>query len=359
MVNTNTFRAILGSILILFQSFTFSAENTGDDTNKLAVETKSKQAASISIQFSDVERLLRAEPIKRGSIYSRNGIVLAESKLITEVVMLPQRVTCPSVSDRKQCSKKILNDVQLILSLSKKEFKRAQVKLKGSGYEIFLIQSSKIKNNLIGLNVFAKQHQGIYITSRYRRHYYYPKYFSHVVGYVKSLQRIKSKDKELNFYLSKLVKRQIGQTGLEKYYDHSLTGEVGQSNTEDSDTPFIGIPSKPRNITIAIDSRMQKRAYQLLKKQQGAIVAFNPNNGEVLTLLSLPGFNSNYQAVNNDPRVKIKPRQFRRHSLFTRFKAGRYPPGSTIKPIYALAGLHYRVIGLSDKLHCKGVFKLK
>ncbi len=359
MVNRKTTRVILAYILIFFQSSTFSAGNAGDNTKKLEADTQEKQSVSTAIQFSDIEKMLRTEPIQRGSIYSRHGILLAESKLLTEVVMLPKRVLCPVITSRKQCVQKLLKDIQLILSLSKKEFRRAQLKINGRGHKIVLIQSTKIKDNLTGLKDFAKQYKGVYITSRYQRHYYYPKYFAHVVGYVTSLPTVKSTDKELNFYLSKLLRKQIGKTGLEKYYDLSLTGGAHQSSKEDSETPFIGIPSKAKNITISIDLKTQKRAYQLLNKRQGTIVAFDPTNGEVLTLLSFPGFNSNYQALKSDPRVKVKPRRFRKHSLFTRFKSGRYPPGSTIKPIYALAGLHHKLIGLTDRLRCTGVFKLK
>lgn len=357
MANIKAYRILLGYVLILFQSFIFSAKNSDDLTKKPGAETKLKQSASTIKQFSEVEKLLRTEPVKRGSIYSRNGALLAESKLINEIAILPQRLYCPSIANEKLCADKLLKNIQLIMSLSNKEFKRARILFNGGKFKIILIRSSKIKENLIRLKTIAKAHEGVYIVPRYQRHYYHPEYYSHVVGFVISKQIVKSENKELNFYLSKLARKQIGQMGLEKFYDQSLTGEVNQSNKQDSDTPFIGVPSKPKNLHISIDLKMQKRTYQLLKKRQGTIVAFDPNNGEVLSLLSFPGFNSNYQAAKDDPRIRRKPRRFKRSSVYPRFKAGRYPPGSTIKPIYALAGLHHGLVNQRKKLHCTGVYK--
>ena len=109
---------------------------------------------------------------------------------------------------------------------------------------------------------------------------------------------------------------------------------------------------------LSIDLKVQRVAEEALAGHRGAVVALDPNNGDVIALVSLPGFDptyfgrgitaGEYAALQNDID---KP-------LFNRALRGTYPPGSTIKPGIALAGLTYHVVDPQARKYCAGEFHL-
>ena len=141
----------------------------------------------------------------------------------------------------------------------------------------------------------------------------------------------------------------IGKLGIEKYYEDDLHGEVGYQHIEINAQGrklrvLETVPPKPgSDLVLTIDSRLQRIAQESLGDRNGSVVAMDPITGEVLVFVSTPTFDPNlfvngisskqYSLLRNDPE----------RPLFNRALTGQYPPGSTIKPILALAGLHYGV----------------
>jgi penicillin-binding protein 2 len=117
-------------------------------------------------------------------------------------------------------------------------------------------------------------------------------------------------------------------------------------------------PVQGNNLHLTIDSRLQKVAEEAFADYSGAVVAIDPNNGEILALVSMPVFNPNlfvngisytdYNALRDSPR----------RPLFNRALSGQYPPGSTTKPFYGLAGLEAAVTTKEQETYCIGYYKL-
>ncbi len=156
----------------------------------------------------------------------------------------------------------------------------------------------------------------------------------------------------------------IGKLGLEKFYENELHGEVGIQQVEVnakgrtlrvlSETP----PIQGNNLYLTIDSRLQKIAEEAFADQSGAAVAIDPNNGEILALVSMPVFDPNLfvNGISYDNYREL--RDSHRRPLFNRALSGQYPPGSTTKPFFGLLGLESAVAKENQKVYCIGYYKL-
>jgi len=131
-----------------------------------------------------------------------------------------------------------------------------------------------------------------------------------------------------------------GITAVERAYDGELSGII--QDPESLAKSILGKRAEQGgSINLTLDSRLQKKAYQLLRKRCGAVVVMDPRNGELLALVSSPGFDPQHpeKALNDS---KNKP-------LFNRAVQGRYPPGSTFKIVTAGAALNN---GISPTYNC-------
>src|SRR5690606_39022782 len=156
----------------------------------------------------------------------------------------------------------------------------------------------------------------------------------------------------------------IGKLGVEQYYEDLLHGTVGYEKLE---TNAVGrvirtlerTPPVPgKDIHLSLDIRLQQIAEAALGEYTGAIVAIAPSTGEVLAVVSQPTYDLNlfvngidiesYQALQRDPNTP----------LFNRALRGQYPPGSTIKPLVALAALEHGVVRANEEIHCPGFYML-
>lgn len=165
-------------------------------------------------------------------------------------------------------------------------------------------------------------------------------------------------------YINKIDKN--GQTGLELIYENELKGKPGQkylevdSSNQAKGTIAIEEPEPGNNLVLHLDLDLQRKIYDLLKDKQKAVaLAMNPKNGGVMALVSIPSFDNNlfaqgisaqeYQRLKDDP---ISP-------FFNRAISGEYAPGSTIKPLIALAGLTEGVINPDETINDdKGFLKI-
>lgn len=168
---------------------------------------------------------------------------------------------------------------------------------------------------------------------------------AHLLGYV---SQISAEELKADNYL--LPGDKIGRGGVEEQYDGQLRGKRGEELQEVDAmgnrlrTLSVKPPQPGQRINLAIDLGIQKVAYEQIKGRKAAVVATNPQNGEVLTLVSSPSFDPNvFTDINTNPADTTKqitqifsdPRQ----PLFDRAIAGTYPAGSTFKIITATAGL--------------------
>lgn len=183
----------------------------------------------------------------------------------------------------------------------------------------------------------------------------------HLLGYVASVE-VPPEEEEAayHYYLPDL----IGKSGLEKRFDERLAGRAGGrlvrvdvSGFKHDETAWRE-PRAGEDLLLSIDLRAQRLAEQALGDEPGALVVVDPRNGDVLALASAPGFDPNafspsishadWARLDGDPR---KP-------LFNRAVGGLYPPGSTFKPLVALAALEYGHASGATAFDCPGYFLL-
>jgi len=182
---------------------------------------------------------------------------------------------------------------------------------------------------------------GVDVVPYLNRHYLHDDLFAHVIGYV---GRTDESDVE-RFGPNQILYPQTGRTGLERYYDQLLRGRIGyeQVETNVEGRALRRIDMQPAHagvdLKLSIDLELQQAMRDAFGEMHGAAVAVDPRSGQIIGMISLPSFDANlfvngishedYRALMDDP---ARP-------LFNRNVLGGGPPGSTIKPFMALAGL--------------------
>lgn len=185
---------------------------------------------------------------------------------------------------------------------------------------------------------------------------------SHLFGYCKEISR-KELEQKKDYYI---MGDFIGHNGLEKYYEEYLRGikgkqfvyvdakgrEVGPVNEGRNDIK----PVSGYNAQLTIDGDLQKLAEELLEGQSGAIVAIDPRNGEILTLVSKPDFDLSHFASLTPASVWRELNSDKKAPLFNRATMSIYPPGSCFKPVNGIAALNDEIIDEKYTYGCGGGF---
>ncbi|GAH02077.1 unnamed protein product, partial [marine sediment metagenome] len=137
----------------------------------------------------------------------------------------------------------------------------------------------------------------------------------------------------------------IGQDGLEGVYDEYLRGEDGgwqiRVNNRGQRMGVMGYkePLPGNDLILTIDRELQRVAWNSLEGRPGAIVALDPNNGEILSLISSPAYNPNLFAESLSEEEWLSLKEDLLHPLTNRAIQGQYAPGSTFKVITTIAAL--------------------
>ncbi len=180
---------------------------------------------------------------------------------------------------------------------------------------------------------------------------------AHMIGYTGEISESELDNPDYAKYNQGQI---IGKTGIEKEYNDTLMGVDGerQSIVDNlgRERQMLGIKeAKPgRNLQLTIDLDLQVVAELALGDKRGAVVALNPNNGEVLAMASRPSFDPNKFAV------RIKSADWREltsdpgNPLLNRPIQAQFAPGSTFKPLVAIAGLETGAINEDTTFHCAG-----
>jgi penicillin-binding protein 2 len=156
----------------------------------------------------------------------------------------------------------------------------------------------------------------------------------------------------------------VGKSGIEKYYENLLHGQSGKKQIERNvtgrviDTQIIEAAIPGQDVYLNVDLDLQLEAESLLENKRGAMALINVKNGAVIALVSTPTFNPNWFADGISVKQYQQLKQNQDMPLFDRSIKGLYPPGSTIKPMIALAGLELNKISITDSVFCPGYYKL-
>lgn len=283
----------------------------------------------------------RIEPIPpaRGLIYDRNGVVLADNAPSFQVELIPEQV--PDMGST-------LSHLEAILALDEADIARFRTTLKSSkSFDSIPLKLNLSEEEIARLAYERPRLPGVEVQARLTRVYPHVERVSHVVGYV---GRINEREMQVIDTEAYRGTAHIGKTGLERFYEDRLHGAVGYRKLEvDAHGRTLRVleeipATSGEDVHLTLDLRLQEVAEAALGDYLGAIVAIDPQNGEVLAFVSKPGFNPNlfvngirtgeYKALIENPD----------RPLFNRALAAAYPPGSTVKPVMGLAGLEYGLI---------------
>ena len=274
----------------------------------------------------------------RGLILDRNGVVLAHNFFVYTLEITPSKVKDLDAT---------INDVAKIVEVSAIDRKRFK-KLREASH---IFESVPIRTHLSDVEAakFAVNHYrfpGVEIKSRLFRHYPLGKSGAHFLGYIgrindKDLAAIEASDDASNYKGSD----HIGKGGVEQFYERNLHGKTGFQKVEiDADGHAVRVlsstaPIPGNNLRLSIDSKIQAIAEKAFGERRGALVAINPNNGEVLAFVSQPAYDPNLFVDGIDSENWALLNESLDKPLINRPLKGIYPPGSTFKPFVALAGL--------------------
>ena len=302
---------------------------------------------------------IRATLPSRGIIYDRNGKILAENKTSFQLVVIPEQIheikeTLNKLANLNLISPKNINSINNEINRSQK-------------FKPVTIRSSLNDKEMATFAANMPNFPGVNLQPRLIRHYPQNEYTSHVVGYIGAISK-----EDLN-RLNRTAydpNEKIGKTGTELFNENRLYGSPGFyqyiANARGREIPinsnsvFLNDKSSTpgSNIYLTIDLQLQKLATELLDGRKGAVVAVDPNNGEILTLVSSPAYNPNLFTNNLTENEYRKLQSNKDQPLFNRAVLGTYSPGSTIKPIIGLAALQIGATNLNLRHICRGFYSL-
>ncbi len=293
----------------------------------------------------------------RGLILDRNGVVLAHNYSGYTLEITPSKVNDLDA---------VIDELDTLVSIQPKDRKRFKKLLAESkNFESLPIRSRLTDEEVARFAVQRYRFPGVEIKARLFREYPYREHTSHLIGYIgrineSEIQQFEASESAANYRGTD----HIGKTGIEQSYENELHGTTGIEQVEvDADGRGVRVlsrtpPVSGNNLSLSLDIKLQEVAEQAFGDYRGALVAIDPNNGEVLAFVSKPGYDPNlfidgideqsWSELNNSPDVPLNNRALR----------GQYPLGSTIKPFMALAGLYYNKRAPSYTISDPGYFTL-
>jgi len=305
---------------------------------------------------------IEALPPTRGLVFDRKGRILAENLPAYQLELIPEQVSDLDATLNGLAEIELIEseDIPRIRSLSRRgpHFKPVTLRVNLSDTEIanFAIQRPRFP--------------GVDFQPRLVRHYPNGESVAHALGYVGAvdtadLQRLDS--------AAYVATAHTGKTGIEFKFEASLHGDPGYqqvvTNARGRQVPpdsrelsaslEAKVSSLPGdNLYLTLDLDLQLLATDALRGHRGAVVAIEPESGDILALVSAPAFDPNifasgmstadFRALRTDPG----------QPLFNRAVRGAYPPGSTIKPMLSLAALETGATNLTRRNFCRGFYTL-
>lgn len=315
--------------------------------------------------ISERNRIRKIEvPAPRGIIYDRNGKVILGNRPFFDLVYIPQYV------DDKDTTFSILSRIlhipvpsferRLLLGGGRPRFLPINLKRNLSLHEVSVIETNKIF--LPGIEVSIVPRRDYNATTP-----------SHLVGYLGEIDRAKLKKfNETHPENPYIPGDLVGQQGLEARWEENLKGKRGYrfiqvdafgrqyGGTVDPQSPKLPeVPvSAGSNLVLTIDSELQQAAVAAFKGKTGAVVALRPSDGQILAMVSEPGYDPTiYQdGLSREEWRSLVANPF--NPLLDKTTGGEFPPGSVYKSVLAAAALEEKIITPQTTFYCPGQFAL-
>lgn len=292
------------------------------------------QADDYGYRARAVQERERSIKAKRGSIYDRNGVVLAGNQAVCSISVIHNQIEDPETVIRVLSEKLELPEEDVRRRVEKRSVRE------------------KIKSNVdkeLADEIRAMNLAGVMIDEDYKRYYPYSTLASHVLGFTGSDNQ--------------------GIVGLEVYYDDLLMGENGSINTV---TNARGIEvenvaerrvegTAGQNLITSIDINIQQyitqKALEVLEKKQAkrvCIIVMNPQNGEIYALADVPEYNLNEPFTLNYETDEAVTQDMRNQMWRNYCISDTYEPGSTFKIVTATTAFEQGVLRVEDQFYCPG-----
>jgi penicillin-binding protein 2 len=312
--------------------------------------------------FADLSQgnRIKIEPIppNRGLILDRNGLPLATNAPSYQLELTREQVTDIDATLVGLAKLGLLDNADF--PSLKKDIRSRRV------FEAVPVKLQLTDQELARFAARRYQFPGVEIRPRLTRYYPLGASSVHAIGYVGAISEEDEKTLDINEYAGTTL---TGKSGVEKAYESELHGRAGVQqllvNAQGRTVERIGKdavkldrrePIAGNDLFLTIDLRVQQVAEEALRGQRAAAVAIDPTNGDIIAFVSTPAFDPNlfarglsrpqYLALTEDPDRPMYDRALR----------GVYPPGSTVKPLFALAALESGVVSPHDTRFCRGMW---
>ncbi len=289
----------------------------------------------------------------RGKVYDRNGKSIAENRLVYQLEIHPALVD--NMDD-------LLTRIQKIITVDEKKTAKLRRHLSRPGsHRPFVLKDVLQEEEVAALAARSHRLAGANMAGVQGRFYPHAEILAHVTGHMGDINGSEAKKIDKATYLAT---RRTGKTGIEKQYEKLLHGFPGMQQVEINAHGRVirqigGQNPLPGNdLQLTIDIELQSVAYAALGDYEGAVVALDPRNGEILALVSKPSFDPNWFSRGMDKHSYDLLKSDSRGPLFNRAISGTYPPASVVKPVIALQGLETEVIKVDEFMYAAEVYTI-
>ncbi|QJC31314.1 penicillin-binding protein 2 [Enterobacteriaceae endosymbiont of Macroplea mutica] len=304
---------------------------------------------------NNYSKLVKIIP-NRGFIYDRNNIPLAINQAYYQLIIIPRNMT--NIQNTTFILKKILN-----ITININEINNLKKKHRNND-TIPIVLMKNLNEKQIAMFVANKYRlPGVYLQTYMKRLYPFGSLFAHTVGYVTRMSAENNiSNIDADYHINNIPF--VGKVGIEQYYENILHGKIGYKKNIMNNKGHIiyqNIIQHARNgndIYLTLDVKLQKYITSLISNYRIAIIISNPQNGDVLALISNPTFNPNLFSHNITQKqfniLKNNPHK----PLLNRVTQGIYPPASTVKPYLAIAALTEGIVNPHTIIFDPGWWKI-
>jgi penicillin-binding protein 2 len=294
----------------------------------------------------------------RGLIVDRHGVVLADNYSAYTLEITPSRINRPLDA--------LIDELATIIDVQPRDRRRFRRLLEdGKSFESLPLRNKLSDEEVARFTAQRFRFPGVEVRARLFRTYPAGEIGGHLIGYIGRIsQREKDamedwpEEDQANYRGTDV----IGKQGIEQFYERELHGITGFEELETSAgghavRKLRSHPASPgQTLVLSLDIKLQALVEQLFGERRGALVAIDPRNGEVLAMVSRPGFDPNLFVDGIDVENWRALNESLDKPLLNRALRGTYPPGSTFKPFMAMAALTSGKRTAGTVIHDGGTF---
>ena len=287
------------------------------------------------------ENLLTTQtlPPPRGLIFDRNGTILASNRIVPSLAIMKE-----NVADIDE----LLTNIRAMVEFNETEERSLRTRLEDAKSDAKVIIKRHLNEEQLAIAAVNRHRfANILVITEILREYPTKELAAHVVG---SVRQVTKEDLQQLDPVRYRGTKFVGRRGIEKFYEKLLHGEIGYRHVEvhASGRVISEISMDPairgQTLTLHMDLELQQVADNALGDRKGAVVAIDPKSGGVLALVSKPSYDPNVFVTGLEGKEFDHLTARADAPLFNRATQGKYPPGSTIKPVLGMAGLAAGVI---------------